>query len=159
MAPECVYDTLKGVANSPGHLQIADGRWKIPRRGRRFFVAAKRFIPHHLKQCRTVIENGPENEHLAMKNFSHLVIIDVGRPDGSRANEHARHERRPAPRAPTLIDSDSADFDGNGHRHLSRHVRVDDPQMKLTCALARRGFAAGRAGVREPHCGRDERGD
>jgi lipopolysaccharide export system protein LptA len=39
------------------------------------------------------------------------------------------------PRAPTRIDSDnSADFDLNGHQGIYRgHVRVDDPQMKLTC--------------------------
>jgi len=40
------------------------------------------------------------------------------------------------PRAPTRIDSDnSADFDLNGHQAIYRgHVRVDDPEMKLTCA-------------------------
>ena len=38
------------------------------------------------------------------------------------------------PRAPTRIDSDSADFDLNGHKAIYRgNVRVDDPQMKLTC--------------------------
>ena len=43
----------------------------------------------------------------------------------------------PPPRAPTRIDSDnSADFDLNGHQAIFRgHVRVDDPEMKLTCAL------------------------
>ena len=42
----------------------------------------------------------------------------------------------PPPRAPTHIDSDSADFDLNGHKAIYEgHVRVDDPQMKLTCAL------------------------
>ena len=49
-APECVYDTFNRVASSPGHLKVADRRRKIPRRRRRFFVAAKRFLPHHLKQ-------------------------------------------------------------------------------------------------------------
>lgn len=40
------------------------------------------------------------------------------------------------PRGPTLIDSDSANFDMAAHRAVYRgHVRVDDPQMKLTCAL------------------------
>ena len=40
----------------------------------------------------------------------------------------------PAPRAPTLIHADSADFDLNGRQAIyHRHVRVDDPQMKLTC--------------------------
>ena len=39
------------------------------------------------------------------------------------------------PRAPTQIYSDNgADFDLNGHQAIYRgHVRVDDPQMKLTC--------------------------
>jgi lipopolysaccharide transport protein LptA len=38
------------------------------------------------------------------------------------------------PRAPTRIDSDSADFDLNGHKAIYRgNVRVDDPQIKLTC--------------------------
>jgi lipopolysaccharide export system protein LptA len=43
----------------------------------------------------------------------------------------------PPPRAPTRIDSDnSADFDLTGHQAIYRgHVRVDDPEMKLTCAL------------------------
>ena len=40
----------------------------------------------------------------------------------------------PTPRAPAFIHADSADFDLNGHRAIwHRHVRVDDPQMKLTC--------------------------
>jgi lipopolysaccharide export system protein LptA len=40
----------------------------------------------------------------------------------------------PTPRAPTLINSESADFDLNGHQGIyHRHVRVDDPQMKLMC--------------------------
>jgi hypothetical protein len=31
MAPECIYDTFKGVANSPGHLQVqtGDGRFRV----------------------------------------------------------------------------------------------------------------------------------
>ena len=33
-----------------------------------------------------------------------------------------------------MISSDSADFDLTGHEAIYRgHVRVDDPQMKLTC--------------------------
>ena len=41
----------------------------------------------------------------------------------------------PPPRAPTRIESDkSADFDLNKHQAIYRgHVRVDDPEMKLTC--------------------------
>jgi len=68
-----------------------------------------------------------------MKCYCLIVIAVLGRPDGSRANEHAR---RAAPRhaAPMFIHADSADFDLNGHQGIWRwHVRVDDPQMKLTC--------------------------
>jgi lipopolysaccharide transport protein LptA len=40
----------------------------------------------------------------------------------------------PAPRPPTVIDSESAVFDPNGHQVTYRvHVRVNDPEMKLTC--------------------------
>jgi lipopolysaccharide transport protein LptA len=40
----------------------------------------------------------------------------------------------PPPRAPTLINSVSADFDLTARRAVYRgNVRVDDPQMKLTC--------------------------
>jgi lipopolysaccharide export system protein LptA len=43
----------------------------------------------------------------------------------------------PPPRPPTRIESDnSADFDLNGRQAIYRgHVRVDDPEMKLTCGL------------------------
>lgn len=41
----------------------------------------------------------------------------------------------PMPHGPTRIDSDNADFDMAGHAAVYRgHVRVNDPQMKLTCA-------------------------
>ena len=41
---------------------------------------------------------------------------------------------QPTPRGPTRISSKSADFDLAGHEATYRgHVRVDDPQMKLTC--------------------------
>jgi len=40
----------------------------------------------------------------------------------------------PPPPAPTRIDSDSADFDLNGRQAIYEgNVRVDSPQMKLTC--------------------------
>ena len=40
----------------------------------------------------------------------------------------------PTPRGPTRISSKSADFDLSGREATYRgHVRVDDPQMKLTC--------------------------
>jgi lipopolysaccharide export system protein LptA len=41
----------------------------------------------------------------------------------------------PPPRPPTIIGSDSADFDLIGRRAIYYgNVRVDSPQMKLTCA-------------------------
>jgi len=41
----------------------------------------------------------------------------------------------PPPRAPTQIYSDSWDFDKTAQQAVYHgHVRVDDPQMKLTCA-------------------------
>jgi lipopolysaccharide export system protein LptA len=40
----------------------------------------------------------------------------------------------PTPRGPTLVSSDSADFDLAGREATYHgHVRVDDPQMKLMC--------------------------
>jgi lipopolysaccharide export system protein LptA len=40
----------------------------------------------------------------------------------------------PAPRSQTRITAGSGDFDLAGHEAIYRgHVRVDDPQMKLTC--------------------------
>jgi lipopolysaccharide export system protein LptA len=56
---------------------------------------------------------------------------------GAPASATTNSPDAPRPsRAPTRIDSDSADFDLNGHQAIYRgHVRVDDPEMKLTCAL------------------------
>jgi len=82
-----------------------------------------------------------------MKLFS-LIIIAVWCSLMVHAQTDATAQSSPAsvttnspdatrpPRAPTRIDSDnSADFDLNGHQAIYRgHVRVDDPQMKLTCA-------------------------
>jgi lipopolysaccharide transport protein LptA len=50
-------------------------------------------------------------------------------------NLRAQTDPAVAPHAPTRIDSDSVDFDMNTHQAVYRgDVRVDDPQMKLTCA-------------------------
>ena len=92
-----------------------------------------------------------------MKRFS-LILCRVGRPDWSMRKRTDRHAAA-LPRGPTLISSASADFDLAGHEATYRgHVRVDDPQMKLTCEkLIADVPAGGRA--RESHRGRDERGD
>jgi lipopolysaccharide transport protein LptA len=51
-----------------------------------------------------------------------------------RAQTNAADVPKPA-RAPTLIDSDRADFDLTARKAFYYgNVRVDDPQMKLTCA-------------------------
>ena len=81
-----------------------------------------------------------------MKRFS-LIIIVVWCSWVVHAQTNATAPGSPAsattslpdaprpPRAPKRIDSDSADFDLNGHQAIyHRHMRVDDPQMKLTCA-------------------------
>jgi lipopolysaccharide transport protein LptA len=67
-----------------------------------------------------------------MKRYSLIVIAVLG-----ALMAHAQTNTPgapPAPRAPTLIYADSADFDLSGHQGIYRgHVRVDDTQMKLTC--------------------------
>ena len=69
-----------------------------------------------------------------MKRHSLVVIAVLG---GLMAHAQTNTPGAPsAPRAPMLIYADSADFDLNGHEAIYRgHVRVDDPAMKLTCAL------------------------
>jgi len=67
-----------------------------------------------------------------MKRYSLVIIAVLGGLVG-RAQTNTPGAL-PAPHAPTLINSESADFDLNGHQGIyHRHVRVDDPQMKLTC--------------------------
>jgi lipopolysaccharide export system protein LptA len=68
-----------------------------------------------------------------MKGYSLVLIAGLG---GLMVHAQTNSPGAPpAPRAPKLIHADSADFDLNGHQGIYRgHVRVDDPQMKLTCA-------------------------
>jgi lipopolysaccharide transport protein LptA len=48
---------------------------------------------------------------------------------------HAQTNAPAAPRAPTRISSESWDYDNTTRQMIYRgHVRVNDPQMKLTCA-------------------------
>jgi lipopolysaccharide transport protein LptA len=59
-----------------------------------------------------------------------LVVAGGGR---LRAQTNADDAPKP-PRAPTIIDSDRADFDLTARRaYYYGNVHVDDPQMKLTC--------------------------
>ncbi len=58
MAPECIYDTLKGVANSPGHLQVRTGDGKIRTDGDGFlWRQSEQKLTISNNVC-TVFENG-----------------------------------------------------------------------------------------------------
>jgi len=58
-APECVYDTFKGVANSPGHLQVRTGDGKFRVAGNEGFLwrQSDNFLTIS-NNVRAVIENG-----------------------------------------------------------------------------------------------------
>jgi len=83
-----------------------------------------------------------------MKHLNLIVIVawvslaiqaqtNVAPSPGSTTGAATSLSTTPAVRrAPTRIDSDSLDFDKTAHQMVYRgHVMVDDPQMKLTCAL------------------------
>jgi hypothetical protein len=57
-APECVYDTFKGVANSPGHLQVRTGDGKIRTDGDGFLWRQSEQKLNISNNVCTVIENG-----------------------------------------------------------------------------------------------------
>ncbi|MGB8369382.1 MAG: hypothetical protein ACLPYZ_06215 [Limisphaerales bacterium] len=57
-APECVYDTFKGVANSPGHLQVRTGDGKICTDGDGFLWRQSEQKLNISNNVCTVIENG-----------------------------------------------------------------------------------------------------
>lgn len=67
-----------------------------------------------------------------MKRFQILVLAVLG---GLAAYAQTNVTNTlPTARGSTLISSASGDFDLSGHEATYRgHVRVDDPQMKLTC--------------------------
>lgn len=74
---------------------------------------------------------------LALAMLSSLMIrAQTNAPaEPSPAPAAKASARPPAPRGPTRIDSDTVDFDLSAREATYRgHVRVDDPQMKLTCA-------------------------
>ena len=57
-APECVYDTFKGVANSPGHLEVRTGDGKIRTDGDGFlWRQSEQKLTISNNVC-TVFENG-----------------------------------------------------------------------------------------------------
>lgn len=56
-APECVYDTFKGVANSPGHLQVRTGDGKFRVEGEGFLWRQSDSFLTISNNVRTVVEN------------------------------------------------------------------------------------------------------
>jgi hypothetical protein len=58
LAPECIYDTLKGVANSPGHLQLRTGDGKILTEGDGFLWRQSEQLLTISNNVCSVIENG-----------------------------------------------------------------------------------------------------
>jgi hypothetical protein len=57
-APECVYDMLKGVANSPGHLEVRSGDGKFRVEGEGFLWRQSDSFLTISNNVRTVVENG-----------------------------------------------------------------------------------------------------
>jgi hypothetical protein len=57
-APECVYDMLKGVANSPGHLEVRSGDGKFRVEGEGFLWRQTNSFLTISNNVRTVVENG-----------------------------------------------------------------------------------------------------
>jgi lipopolysaccharide transport protein LptA len=114
-APECVYDTQNETANSAGHLQLRTGDGK-------FHVEGDGFLWRQTSQFLTISND--------VKTLIMTLITTAGISATAQTNAML-----PMPRDPTRIVSDSADFDMAGHKAVYHgHVRVDDPQMKLTCA-------------------------
>ena len=58
-APECVYDTLNGVANSPGHLQLRTGDGVFRVEGEGFLWRQSDSSLTISNQIQTVIGNAP----------------------------------------------------------------------------------------------------
>jgi lipopolysaccharide transport protein LptA len=69
-----------------------------------------------------------------VKTFYLIALMAVTAGMAARAQSNTNAAPQP-PRAPTRIDSDSADFDMGARTAVYRgNVRVADPEMKLTCA-------------------------
>jgi len=58
LAPECIYDTFKGLANSPGHLQVRTGDGKFRIEGDGFLWRQSNSFLTISNNVRTVIEYG-----------------------------------------------------------------------------------------------------
>jgi len=62
-APECVYDTFKGVANSPGHLEVRTGDGKFRVEGDGFLWRQSDSFLTISNRVRTVIEVSSEKKN------------------------------------------------------------------------------------------------
>ena len=107
MAPECIYDTFKGLANSPGHLQVQTGDGRIHLEGDGFLWRQSDSFLTISNNVRTVIENISERKAAAAPNT-------------------------PAAKSQTRISSDGGEFDVTRRRVTYHgHVWLDDPEVKL----------------------------
>lgn len=57
-APECIYDTFKGVANSPGHLEVQTGDGKFHVEGEGFLWRQNDSFLTISNNVHTVVEHG-----------------------------------------------------------------------------------------------------
>ena len=58
-APECIYDTSRGMANSAGHLQLRSGDGKVRTEGDGFLWRQDDSFLTISNNVRTAIENSP----------------------------------------------------------------------------------------------------
>jgi lipopolysaccharide export system protein LptA len=98
-------------------------------------MAAGGSIPHHFKQCKNRDRQYAATKNWIVKKFHLIALLAVLGGGMLRAQTNATAAPKP-PRAPTLINSDYADFDLLSTPRKAFYygnVQVDDPQMKLTC--------------------------
>ena len=118
-APECIYDAEKNSANSAGNLDLQTGDGKLR-------VSGDGFLWREVNQILT-ISNNVRTTIMALATAAGVAA------SAAQTNINSIFE---TPRGQTKIDSDSADFDMTAHTAIYRgHVRVNDPQMQMTCAL------------------------
>jgi lipopolysaccharide transport protein LptA len=116
-APECIYDALKGAANSAGRLQMQTGDGTIRVEGDGFLWRQNDSLLTISNNVRTTIISATLAVASSMNAQTNVVVATPS-----------------TPRDVTRIDSDSANFDMNARRVVYLgHVIVNDPQMKMTC--------------------------
>lgn len=114
-APDCVYDTQNNAASSSGHLQMASGDGKIRIEGDGFLWRRSDSLLTISNNVKTLIASIV------------LAAATAGAPAQTNADAAANV---------TTISSDNVNFNMNLHTAIYRgNVRVEDPQMKLTCEL------------------------